>query len=85
MTTRHDLYNETLKMVEKLEKEGQVFLLRPIQPLEVGRTTKNTDKLVNLFNQGYFLAKNKYAEFVNWLKLKVVLGEKFKPKCFSFF
>ena len=67
MISRHNMYNDTLDLLETLENQGKVFILRPEKPLEVGRTTKNTEKLVKLFNQGFSQAKQKFQSLKNWI------------------
>ena len=67
MKTRYKLYNDTLDALEELEKDRKVFIIHPEDLLGVGRTTKNTEKLVNLFNHGFSLAKDKYAQLVKWI------------------
>ncbi|UYP46700.1 hypothetical protein NEF87_002985 [Candidatus Lokiarchaeum ossiferum] len=67
MISRHKMYNDTLDLLDTMESEGKVFILRPEMLLDVGRTTKNTEKLVKLFNQGYSLAKDIYNDLVKWV------------------
>lgn len=52
-TDRNTLYNAQLDLVEKMEDEGRVLVIRPEQPVEVDRIEKNTAKLLKLYNQGY--------------------------------
>lgn len=53
LSKRNSLYNAQLDMVDALESEGKVFVIRPINPLTVDRIEKNTHKLLNLYNEGY--------------------------------
>lgn len=50
-------YNETLAYIEKLEDEGKVFVIRPEKKVAVNRMEKNTEKLTDLYNEGYECAK----------------------------
>lgn len=68
MTTRHELYNETLEYIEKLEKEGSCFVIRPQKPLQVSRLEKDSAKLVDLHQNGYEDAKNLYDQIQSFLK-----------------
>ena len=51
-----DIFNKEIELVEQMEKEGSVAVLRPIKPIEVGRMERNTDKILALYNEGYDLA-----------------------------
>ncbi|WP_372634468.1 patatin family protein [Cohnella sp.] len=52
MLRRHEIYNETLAYLNEREKEGAAFVIRPTQPLEVGRMERNPVKLRALYEQG---------------------------------
>ncbi len=69
MESRHIRYNETLDYIEKGEKEGIVFVIRPSKTVEVERIEKDKEKLMELYNQGYEDAKKSYED------LKSFLGE----------
>lgn len=53
---RNSIYNKEIELVEQMEKEGCVAVLRPIKPIEVGRMERDTDKILALYNEGYDLA-----------------------------
>ena len=53
---RNSNYNRTMDLVDKLEKEGKITVLRPQKPLEVDRIEKNIAKLEALYQEGYELA-----------------------------
>lgn len=55
---RSKLYNYQLDLVEKMEDEGRVFVIRPQKPVVVDRIEKDTDKLLALYNEGYELASS---------------------------
>ena len=63
LTERNAVYNRTMDLVEKLEKEGRIRVIRPLKPIEVGRMEKDTVKLTALYEEGYELAK----EFISKL------------------
>ena len=50
---RNALYNEQIDMVERLEAEGKLTVIRPIKPITVDRMERDTDKLLDLYNEGY--------------------------------
>jgi predicted patatin/cPLA2 family phospholipase len=53
---RNTIYNTTIDLIEKLEDEGKIIVIRPIKPVEVGRMGKDTAKLTALYQEGYELA-----------------------------
>ena len=54
---RNEVYNQTMELIDKLENEGKIIVIRPIKPVEVGRMEKNTEKLRNLYQEGYEIAE----------------------------
>ena len=56
IATRNLVYNSQLDLVEKLEKEGKVLVIRPIESVKVSRIEKDTKKLLELYNEGYRIA-----------------------------
>lgn len=54
---RNVLYNEQLALVERLEDEGTLTVLRPERPIEVARIERDTRKLAALYDEGYSLAE----------------------------
>ncbi len=53
MENRHIDYNETLEYIDREEAAGNLFVIRPQEPVEVDRLEKNKEKLLQLYNQGY--------------------------------
>jgi len=64
MANRHKMYNETLEYLEEEEKKGNVLIIRPAIPLEVGRIEKDQRKLNALYYQGYEDGKRYAAEIM---------------------
>ena len=54
---RNAVYNRTLDLIEKLEDEGRIIVIRPHRPVDVGRMEKDTEKLTALYNEGYEVAE----------------------------
>ena len=50
---RNACYNEQIEMVERLEAEGKLKVIRPINPIVVDRMERDTQKLLDLYNEGY--------------------------------
>jgi predicted patatin/cPLA2 family phospholipase len=65
--TRHERYNETMDRIDRLEAEGKVFVIRPMQSLPVGRVARNTQKLYTVYNHGYTDARKGYAALCSYL------------------
>jgi predicted patatin/cPLA2 family phospholipase len=57
LRNRNKIYNEQLAMVERLEDEGKIIVIRPEEPIVVGRMETSTKKLTDLYHQGYACAK----------------------------
>ena len=53
---RNLVYNSQLELVEELEAQGKVLVIRPEEPLKVDRMERDTKKLIELYNEGYRLA-----------------------------
>lgn len=51
--TRHDLYNETVKYCEELEKQGKAIIIRPKSNQAIDSFEKNIDILTEGYNNGY--------------------------------
>lgn len=61
-------YDNTLKKINKLEKDGYVFVFRPEKKLVVDRYEKNQSKLADLYEQGYNEAITQMNEFKKWIE-----------------
>ena len=57
LRNRNKIYNEQLALVERLEDEGKIVVIRPEEPIVVGRMETNVRKLTDLYKQGYACAK----------------------------
>ncbi len=53
---RNTIYNREIELVEKLEDEGMITVIRPEKPIEVGRMERDIDKLTALYEEGYNIA-----------------------------
>ena len=61
---RNAMYNKQMELVEAMESEGRIGVLRPERPVEVGRIERDTDKLLALYKEGYDLAAQIEFEMV---------------------
>lgn len=64
---RHEVYNETLDYIEKLESENKAFVFRPSSPIKVSRIEKDRKKLDSLYEMGYEDAKRSICKLKEWM------------------
>lgn len=57
LRTRGERYNTQLAMVEQLEQEGRIIVVRPNHPVEVARIETNMDKMNELYRHGFEMAE----------------------------
>lgn len=67
MLNRHETYNETIDYIEQQERSGSAFVIRPQEPITVGRTEQNKQNLENLYLQGYKDAERIYPKLMDWI------------------
>ena len=60
LRNRNKVYNEQLEMVERLEDEGKIKVIRPLKPIVVDRMETNVSKLTGLYEEGYDCAKKMF-------------------------
>lgn len=68
MENRHIAYNECLDYIERLERKGQIFVIRPQRPSQVERIERNKRKLRALYREGYAEAGERYDELMRYLE-----------------
>ena len=49
-------YNKQIALIEELEERGEITVIRPERPIEVGRMERNIKRLTALYDEGYDLA-----------------------------
>lgn len=64
---RYRMYNKTLSYIEKWEREGKVFVIRPEIP-EVSRTEQDYDVLMNFYQHGYDQMEKKFEDMKKFLE-----------------
>jgi len=64
---RYQIYNDTVAYLENEEKDGNALIIRPTQPLKVGRMERNPERLKDLYYQGYEDAKNSMPSILNYI------------------
>ena len=68
MLRRPAAYNASLDLVERMERAGSAFVLRPVRPLVVGRMERDPGRLEALYRQGYDEAMARMPELEAWLQ-----------------
>lgn len=57
LANRGACYNEQMELVDRLEAEGKIVVIRPEKPVEVDRMEQNADKLRAFYDEGYECAR----------------------------
>ena len=65
---RHEMYNDTLDFIEKERKINNAFVIRPRDPVNIGRLEKDKKKLKSIYDQGYNDAKESFESLLKFLK-----------------
>ena len=63
---RGHVYNREMDLIDRLEKQGKVFVIRPEMPC-VSRTEKDLEKLEDFYWHGYEEAEKYYAKLKEWI------------------
>ena len=57
LSRRIKVYNEQLEMVERMEDNGELAVIRPLRPMDVDRIEKDPVKLEALYEEGFRLGE----------------------------
>lgn len=52
MAKRHEIYNQTIEEIEKAEKEGRIFIIRPPEKLPIGHISHDPDEMQRVYEIG---------------------------------
>ncbi|MDQ0229489.1 patatin-like phospholipase family protein [Metabacillus malikii] len=66
--SRYEMYNETLDYIDELENNGEIFVIRPSEPVNVSRIEKNQQKLEQLYKLGMDDARLQFTRLKQWLE-----------------
>ena len=61
LAMRNKKYNETMDMIDRMEDEGTAIVIRPEQPMQVGRIEKDIYKLKDLYEEGVACARKFFS------------------------
>jgi predicted patatin/cPLA2 family phospholipase len=65
---RYKSYNETMDLIDKLEKQEKVFVFRPNSDLNMNGLEMNPKELLKIYKRGIRETKTKYEKFNNWIE-----------------
>ena len=64
LSRRIEAYNRQLDLVDELEEQGKILVIRPEEPIVVGRMEKDVDKLEHLYEEGFRLGERFVKEYL---------------------
>lgn len=67
---RHENYNASIRKLKELEKEGKVYIVRPSEPIEIGRMEKNPEMLQKVYDLGVKDAKKEIKDIETFISNK---------------
>ena len=67
LSRRIEAYNRQLDLVDELEEQGKILVIRPEEPIVVGRMEKDVDKLEHLYEEGFRLGEQFVKEHLHHL------------------
>lgn len=65
---RYLIYNRTIERIEKMEEEGKVFVIQPLEPT-VGRAETNYERLMEFYTHGYKRMAEQMDELKTYLEI----------------
>lgn len=68
MKKRHEIYNESLSFVDRLDRQGEILVLAPESSLRIRRTEKDHAVLSEGYRHGYDLSNSRMEEIKNYLR-----------------
>ena len=69
MEMRAGIYNKTMDYIDKWEREGKVFVLRPQIP-PVSRLERDAGRMEEFYQHGYDLMEKRFGELEEFLERK---------------
>jgi len=73
LENRYLMYNETMALIENLEKDNKIIVIRPNENLNINNLEKNDDRIKEIYNKGYEDGKKhveKVRSFISLIKEK---------------
>ena len=60
-------YNQTLRLLDEMEKKGEILILRPSNLYGIGRVDKDRERLQALYEEGWKTAADHYEQIMSFL------------------
>ena len=67
-SSRYKTYNESVEKLIELEEKGEVFVIRPSEPIGIGRLEKDPQKLQSVYELGFNDAKKNIEKLKKYLE-----------------
>ena len=68
LKNRSEVYNRTVEDIQRMEERGEVFVIRPETPLDIGRMSHDPDEIMGAYGRGRADAEKHLDAMVRWLK-----------------
>lgn len=65
---RHSVYNQQIEALHHLEEAGKVFVIRPSEPLKIGRLEKNWNNVQAVYDAGLAEGRRQMPALLDYLK-----------------
>ncbi len=65
---RHERYNETIRYIQQLEKEGKACVVRPLKDLKIGSVEHDPEELERVYQEGRAAAQIHLKEIKKFIK-----------------
>ena len=72
LINRYRRYNEKLDFIKELEKNKDIFVIRPSKPINISRFERDVDVFKDLYNLGRKDAKRKFKDLKDYLNEDIV-------------
>lgn len=67
LKNRHTMYNRTMREIKEMEKNGEIFVIRPSEKLTIGRMEHHVEKVQEVYEIGRRDAGNQIAALKIWM------------------
>ena len=70
LSQRHISYNEETRYIREKEQRGEIIVIRPPDPLKIGRVEHNPEVMQSVYDIGRKSGEEKLKEIEEFLKIK---------------
>ena len=68
LIVRHEMYNAQLDYLAEQERQGNILLIQPQEPLHIGRTEMDAAKMQRVYDLGRSTGRDWLARILEFLK-----------------